>query len=68
MNELIIYTLNKPTTPYDIMFNRNKKNDKQIDIRSKKDIVSVLKPLENKNSNDIYILTLKQIIYTENIK
>ena len=30
------------------MFNRNKKNDKQIDIRSKKDIVSVLKPLENK--------------------
>ena len=50
-----IYTLNKPTTPYDILFNRNKKNDKQIDIRSKKDIVSVLKPLENKNSNDIYI-------------
>ena len=31
-----IYTLNKPTTPYDILFNRNKKNDKQIDIRSKK--------------------------------
>jgi hypothetical protein len=36
-------------------------------IRSKEDIVSVLKPLENKNSNDNYIEP-QTIIYTKNIK
>ena len=35
-NDERVNNIYKPTTPYDVMFNRNKKNDKQIDIRSKK--------------------------------
>ena len=46
-----IYTLNKPTTAFDIVTNRKGIN-KQIDIRTKNDLISVLKPFGTKNPND----------------
>jgi hypothetical protein len=49
-----IITLNKPTTAFDIITGR-KGIAKQIDIRSKNDMVSLLKPFGTKNQNDIVI-------------
>ena len=46
-----IYTLNKPTTAFDIAIGRKGIN-KQIDIRSKNDMISVLKPFGTINAND----------------
>ena len=46
-----IYTLNKPTTAFDIVTGRKGIN-KQIDIRTKNDMISVLKPFGTTNPND----------------
>lgn len=48
-----IITLNKPTTPKDLI-NKQKQNDKQYDIRTTGDLVSALAPLQ-KDKNDIVI-------------
>ena len=48
-----IITLNKPTTPKDLLF-KSKLNDKQYDIKTTGDIVSVLAPFQ-KDKNDIII-------------
>lgn len=46
-----IYTLNKPTTAFDIVTGRKGIN-KQIDIKSKNDMISILKPFGTTNAND----------------
>jgi hypothetical protein len=48
-----IITLNKPTTPKDLLF-KTKSNDKQYDIKTTGDIVSALGPFQ-KDKNDIII-------------
>lgn len=58
-----IITLNKPTTPYDI-FKKSKIKDKQYDIRTTKDIISVLAPIQ-KDTNDIIIPSETNNPYTE---
>ena len=58
-----IITLNKPTTPLDFI-RKSKINDKQYDIRSSKDIVSMLQPLQ-KDENDIVIPSETNNLYTE---
>lgn len=58
-----IITLNKPTTPYDV-FRPSKNKDKQYDIKTTKDVVSLLAPLQ-KNSNDIIIPSQSNNLYTE---
>jgi len=58
-----IITLNKPTTPYDV-FKQSKNKDKQYDIKTSKDIVSLLSPFQ-KNSNDIIIPSETNNLYTE---
>ena len=58
-----IITLNKPTTPLDLI-NKSKMNDKQYDIRTSNDIVSSLQPLQ-KDKNDIIIPSTTKNLYTE---
>jgi len=58
-----IITLNKPTTPYDV-FRPSKNRDKQYDIKTTKDVVSLLAPLQ-KNSNDIIIPSQSNNLYIE---
>lgn len=58
-----VITLNKPTTPLDL-FKKSKNKDKQIDIRTNKDIVSVLQPLQ-KDANDIVIPSETNNLYIE---
>jgi hypothetical protein len=58
-----VITLNKPTTPADL-FKKSKSKDKQIDIRTSKDIVSALQPLQ-KDANDIIIPSETNNLYTE---
>lgn len=58
-----VITLNKPTTPTDL-FRKSKNKDKQIDIRTTKDIVSVLQPFQ-KDANDIIIPSETNNLYTE---
>jgi hypothetical protein len=58
-----IITLNKPTTPMDL-FRKSKINDKQYDIHSKKDLVSILQPFQ-KDKNDIIIPSETNNLYTE---
>jgi hypothetical protein len=58
-----VITLNKPTTPLDLI-NKSKINDKQYDIRAEKDIVSLLAPIQ-KDKNDIVIPSTTNNIYTE---
>lgn len=58
-----VITLNKPTTPFDI-FKKSKIKDKQYDIKTTKDIVSILAPLQ-KDSNDIIIPSETNNLYTE---
>jgi hypothetical protein len=58
-----IITLNKPTTPIDI-FKRSKIKDKQYDIKTTKDLISVLSPIQ-KDINDIIIPSETNNPYTE---
>lgn len=58
-----VITLNKPTTPLDL-FKKNKNKDKQIDIRSDKDLISVLQPFQ-KDANDIIIPSETNNLYKE---
>jgi hypothetical protein len=58
-----IITLNKPTTPLDLI-NKSKMNDKQYDIKTTGDIVSVLAPFQ-KDKNDIIIPSSTINPYTE---
>ena len=58
-----VITLNKPTTPLDL-FKKSKVADKQYDIRTTKDIVSMLQPLQ-KDTNDIVIQSETNNLYTE---
>ena len=58
-----IITLNKPTTPKDL-FNKTKINNKQYDIRTTGDLVSVLQPFQT-GQNDIIIKSETKNPYTE---
>lgn len=58
-----IITLNKPTTPLDLI-NKSKINDKQYDIRTSLDIISALQPLQ-KDKNDIVIPSSTNNLFTE---
>ena len=58
-----IITLNKPTTPKDLI-KKTKINDKQYDIRTTGDLVSALQPLQT-DQNDIVIQSLTSNPYTE---
>jgi hypothetical protein len=58
-----VITLNKPTTPKDLLF-KSKVADKQYDIRTTKDLVSSLAPLQ-KDPNDIIIPSQTDNLYTE---
>lgn len=58
-----IITLNKPTTPKDL-FNKSKINNKQYDIRTTGDLVSVLQPFQT-GQNDIIIKSETKNPYTE---
>lgn len=58
-----IITLNKPTTPKDLLY-KSKVADKQYDIRTTKDLVSSLAPLQ-KDFNDIIIPSITNNLYTE---
>ena len=58
-----IITLNKPTTPKDLI-KKTKINDKQYDIRTTSDLVSALQPLQT-DQNDIVIQSLTSNPYTE---
>jgi len=58
-----IITLNKPTTPKDLI-KKTKINDKQYDIRTKGDLVSALQPLQA-DKNDIIIKSDTKNPYTE---
>ena len=58
-----IITLNKPTTPMDLI-RKSKKSDKQYDIRTSKDVVSILQPLQ-KDKKDIVIPSETNDLYKE---
>ena len=58
-----IITLNKPTTPMDLI-KKSKINDKQYDIRTSRDVVSMLQPIQ-KDENDIIIPSETNNLYTE---
>lgn len=58
-----IITLNKPTTPLDLI-NKSKINDKQYDIRTSNDIISILTPLQT-DKNDITIPSKSNNPFTE---
>ena len=58
-----IITLNKPTTPKDLI-QKTKINNKQYDIRTTGDLVSVLQPLQT-GQNDIVISSETKNPYTE---
>jgi predicted alpha/beta-fold hydrolase len=58
-----IITLNKPTTPKDLI-QKSKINSKQYDIRTTSDLVSALQPLQT-GQNDIVIQSLTSNPYTE---
>jgi len=58
-----IITLNKPTTPKDLI-QKTKINNKQYDIRTTSDLVSALQPLQT-GKNDIVIQSLTSNPYTE---
>ena len=58
-----VITLNKPTTPKDLI-QKSKINSKQYDIRTTGDIVSVLQPLQT-GQNDIVISSETKNPYTE---
>ena len=58
-----IITLNKPTTPKDLI-QKTKINNKQYDIRTTGDLVSVLQPLQT-GKNDIIINSETKNPYTE---
>lgn len=58
-----IITLNKPTTPKDLI-QKTKINNKQYDIRTTGDLVSVLQPLQT-GKNDIIINSESKNPYTE---
>jgi hypothetical protein len=58
-----IITLNKPTTPKDLLY-KSKITDKQYDIRTSKDLVSVLAPLQI-DPNDLVIPSETYNLYTE---
>jgi len=58
-----IITLNKPTTPKDLI-KKTKINDKQYDIRTTGDLVSALQPLQT-DKNDIIIKSDTKNPYTE---
>lgn len=58
-----IITLNKPTTPKDLI-KKTKNNNKQYDIRTTGDLVSVLQPLQT-GQNDIIISSDTKNPYTE---
>ena len=58
-----IITLNKPTTPKDLI-QKTKNNNKQYDIRTTGDLVSVLQPLQT-GQNDIVISSETKNPYTE---
>ena len=58
-----IITLNKPTTPKDLI-SKSKINNKQYDIRTTGDLVSVLQPLQT-GQNDIIIKSETKNPYTE---
>ena len=58
-----IITLNKPTTPLDLI-NKSKINDKQYDIRTSLDLISVLQPFQQ-DKNDIVIPSSTNNLYTE---
>jgi len=58
-----VITLNKPTTPMDLI-RKSKVNDKQYDIRTSRDIVSMLQPIQ-KDENDIIIPSESKNLYTE---
>lgn len=58
-----VITLNKPTTPKDLI-TQSKTNNKQYDIRTTGDLVSVLQPLKT-GQNDIIIQSSTKNPYTE---
>lgn len=58
-----VITLNKPTTPKDLI-TKSKTNNKQYDIRTTGDLVSVLQPLKT-GENDIVIQSSTSNPYTE---
>jgi len=58
-----IITLNKPTTPKDLII-KQKNVGKQYDIRTKGDLVSVLQPFQT-GQNDIIIDSQTKNPYTE---
>ena len=58
-----VITLNKPTTPKDLII-KQKNVGKQYDIRSSKDVVSMLQPFQ-KDNNDIVIPSLSNNLYKE---
>ena len=58
-----VITLNKPTTPKDLI-TKQKNVGKQYDIRSSKDVVSMLQPFQ-KDNNDIVIPSLSNNLYKE---
>jgi len=58
-----IITLNKPTTPYDLI-RKDKSTDKQYDIRTTKDLVSMLQPIQ-RDENDIIIPSETNNFYKE---
>ena len=58
-----IITLNKPTTPKDLI-QKTKIDNKQYDIRTAGDLVSVLQPLQT-GQNDIVISSVTKNPYIE---
>ena len=60
-----IITLNKPTTPKDLI-QKTKINNKRYDIRTTGDLVSVLQPL--KQDRMILFLVVKLKTHIQNIK
>jgi hypothetical protein len=58
-----VITLNKPTTPKDLI-SKTKINNKQYDIRTTGDLVSVLQPFQT-GQNDIVISSETKNPYTE---
>ncbi len=59
-----IITLNKPTTPLNLL-NREKQDIKQYDISTKNDAISLLKPFQYNYNNDIIIPSNTGNLYAE---
>ena len=58
-----VITLNKPTTPKDLLY-KSKQSGKQYDIRTTGDLISILNPLQQ-STNDIIIPSETKNPYTE---